>query len=166
MSGMGWMNMTECAHCSISLPESGPWGATVTANGWTMTVRCMMCARDMASETIGRAIIRGATEDPNKTIVLISDEEGNWQTNLPNAVFLEVMADHPECSGWSRVFTSKDAFDAYVKENPDYKDAEPLPLSAWAQRNGGKPETYRRIDKPNPYRTDPPQGGDGKGGGQ
>ncbi|HRJ33892.1 MAG TPA: hypothetical protein PKY51_10085 [Fimbriimonadaceae bacterium] len=166
MSGMGWMNMTECAHCSISLPESGPWGATVTANGWTMTVRCMLCARDMASETIGRAIIRGATEDPNKTIVLISDEEGNWKTNFPNAVFLEVMADHPECSGWSRVFTSKAAFDAYVKENPEYKDAEPLTLSAWAQKNGGKPETYRRVDKPNPYRSDPPPASDEQGGAQ
>ncbi|MFX8774296.1 hypothetical protein ABTM73_18980, partial [Acinetobacter baumannii] len=82
MSGMGWMNMGECSHCSIALPESGPWGATVSAEGWTMTVRCLMCARDMAGETPGRGIIRASTEDPNRLLVLISDEEGNWKSNI------------------------------------------------------------------------------------
>jgi len=153
MSGMGWMDMSECAHCSIPLPDGPVWGATVTAEGWTMTVRCMMCARDMASETPGRAIIRGATEDPNRLLVLISDEEGNWTSNIKEVVFLEKYGDHPECSAWSRAFTSLKAFEEYVRANPEYKDLKPLSLVEWAALNHGTPETYRKIDKPNPYRS-------------
>lgn len=152
MSGMGWMNMGECAHCSIALPEGQPWGATVFADGWTMTVRCLMCARDMSSETPGRAIIRAATEDPNRLLVLISDEEGNWTTNIKDVVFLEKFAEHPECSAWSRAFTSRAAFDTYVAANPEYKDDKPMTLVEWAAINHGTPDTFSRPDKPNPYK--------------
>lgn len=152
MSGMGWMSMAECGHCSIALPEGDQWGATVSADGWTMMVRCPMCARDMASETLGRAIIRAATEDPNRTLVMISDELGNWTSNIPGVVFLEVKEDHPECNDWSRVFTSRAAFDAFVAENDYYKNATPLTLAEWQTRNEGTPDTYRRIDKPSPYK--------------
>lgn len=156
MSGMGWMDMSECAHCSISMPTTEPWGATVTAAGWTMSVRCLMCARDMASETPGRAIIRAATEDPNRLLVMISDEEGNWTTNIPSVVFLEKVGEHPECSAWSRAFTSKSALDEYLAANPEFKDVPPLSLEKWAALNNGTPETYTKIDKPNPYK---PSGG-------
>jgi len=152
MSGMGWMNMTECAHCSMFLPGGDQWGATVTANGWTMTVRCMLCARDMASETIGHAIIRAATEDPNRTLVMISDEEGNWTSSIPGVVFLEVKGDHPECNDWSRVFTSKAAFDLFVKGSEEFKDAKALDLAEWQTLFEGKPETYRKVDRPSPYK--------------
>jgi hypothetical protein len=152
MTGMGWMDMGVCAHCSIRLPENNPWGATVTAEGWTMQVRCLMCARDMASETPGRAIIRARTNDPNRMLVLISDEEGNWQTNIAEVVFLEKFGEHPECNGWSRAFVNQAAFDIYVRENPDYAGTKPLSLTEWAKLNMGRPLTYEKIDRPNPYR--------------
>lgn len=153
MAGMGWMQMGACSHCSIPLNEGPLWGATVSAEGWTMVVRCPMCARDMASETPGRAIIRSATEDPNRILILISDEEGNWTSNIPGVVFLERFGDHPECSDWSRAFTTLDAYKKYIAEYPEYKDSPPLKLEEWAKINHGKPETYRKIDKPNPYKT-------------
>jgi hypothetical protein len=159
MSGMGWMDMSVCAHCSIPLPDGPMWGATVTADGWTMLVRCLMCARDMAAETPGRAIIRAATEDPTRTLVLISDEEGNLTSNIPGVVFLDEFAEHPECSTWSRAFTSKTAFDAFIKEYPELAQAKPLDLNAWAQINRGTPDTYRKIDRPNPYKPDLTNGG-------
>lgn len=159
MSGMGWMNMSECGHCSIALPDGDQWGATVSADGWTMMVRCMLCARDMAGETIGRAVIRAATEDPNQTLVLISDEEGNWTSNIPGIMFLEVKGDHPECSDWSRVFTSRAAFDAFIKSDDYYKDAQPLTLAEWQTKGEGTPETYRRIDRPSPYKKKGDDGG-------
>lgn len=149
MSGMGWMDMSVCAHCSVSMSDD-LW-ATVTANGWTMSVRCLMCARDMASETPGKAIIRSSTEDPAKTLVLISDDEGNWTSNIASVMFLEEQGEHPSCSIWSRAFTTIKAFDAYAKTN-NLKDAKPLTLSEWSARNGGKPDTYQKITRPNPYR--------------
>jgi hypothetical protein len=152
MSGMGWMDMSECAHCSISLPDEGPWGATVSAEGWTMTVRCMMCARDMAAETPGRAIIRAATEDDNRLLVMISDEEGNWTSNIKGIVFLEEFGEHPNCSVWSRVFTSRSAFDRFISTVPELKGAKALSLEEWSKLSHGTPETYRKIDRPNPYR--------------
>ncbi len=153
MSGMGWMDMSECSHCSISMPEGNPWGATVSAEGWTMMVRCLMCARDMAGETPGRAIIRASTNDPNRLLVLISDEEGNWTTNIKEVVFLEKFGEHPECSGWSRAFTTIGALERYVAANPEFKDTKPLKLAEWAALNHGTPDTYRKIDKPNPYKS-------------
>lgn len=154
MAGMGWMNMEQCGHCSMNLPSGPVWGATVSANGWTMRVRCLLCARDMASETLGRAIIRAATEDPDQTLVLISDEEGNWTTSTPNVVFLEEMGEHPSCQKWSRAFTSVAAFRAFVAGNPEYANAKPLTLSEWQLLSEGKtPDTYERIDKPSPYGT-------------
>lgn len=152
MAGMGWMNMGVCAHCSIPLPDGEPWGATVSAEGWTMTVRCLMCARDMASETPGRAIIRAATENPNRLLVLVSDEEGNWTSNIPDVVFLEKVEEHPECMDWSRAFTSPRAFEDYVAANPEFKHEKPLALVDWAKLNHGTPHTYEKIDRPSPYR--------------
>lgn len=156
MSGMGWMDMSACSHCSIPMPEGNPWGATVSAEGWTMMVRCLMCARDMAGETPGRAIIRAATNDPNRLLVLISDEEGNWTSNIEGIVFLEKYGEHPECSGWSRAFTTLAALEKYAEENPEYKDTKPLNLAEWAALNHGTPDTYRKIDRPNPYKPGPP----------
>jgi len=153
MSGMGWMNMSECSHCSISLPDSGPFGATVSAEGWTMMVRCLMCARDMASETPGRAIIRAATEDPSKLLVLISDDEGNYSSNIKDVVFLEQFGEHPNCNDWSRAFTSKAALLTYLKANPEYKSSDVFSLEQWSKLNHGRPETYQKIDKPNPYKS-------------
>ena len=156
MPGMGWMNMSECGHCSISLPNGPVWGATMSADGWTMRVRCLLCARDMASQIPGRAIIRAATEDPKTTLVLISDDEGNWKSSLPSPVFLEVTGDHPECSSWSRTFTSQHAFEKFTAANKEFKDAKPLGLVEWAAKTGAKPDTFRRTERPNPYRpTDP-----------
>lgn len=166
MSGMGWMDMSVCSHCSIPMPEGNPWGATVSAEGWTMMVRCLMCARDMAGETPGRAIIRAATEDPNRLLVLISDDEGNLTSNIKEVVFLEKFGEHPECSGWSRAFTSRAAFDKYIAENAEFKDAKPLSLEEWSKLNNGTPDTYRKIEKPNPYKpgggTPPPTSAGGR----
>ncbi|NUL81594.1 MAG: hypothetical protein HUU60_02580 [Armatimonadetes bacterium] len=153
MPGMGWMRMWECAHCSVPLPSGDNWGASVTANGWTMLVRCIMCARDMAAETIGKAIIRAATEDPDKTLVLISDEMGNLTSNISTVVFLEQQGEHPTCHRWSRAFTSASAFDRYVRENAEYAGEKPISLEDWSGMSGGKPETFRRIERPNPYRS-------------
>jgi hypothetical protein len=107
----------------------------------------------MASETPGRAIIRAATEDPKRLLILISDDEGNWQSNIPTVVFLEQFAEHPECSEWSRAFTSVAEFSKYVVANPEFRDERPLDLKAWSALNQGRPKTYQRIDRPNPYRS-------------
>jgi hypothetical protein len=106
----------------------------------------------MANETPGRAIIRSATEDPNRLLVLISDDEGNFSSNIKGVVFLEKFGDHPECTEWSRAFTSTTAFNMYIKANPEFKDSKPLSLADWSKLNNGKPDTYRKIDKPNPYK--------------
>jgi hypothetical protein len=156
MPGMGWMRMGDCAHCSMPLPEGeAAWqAATVTAEGWSMRVRCALCARDMAAQVKGRAILRVPTEDPHRKLVLISDERGNLTGAPPGAVFLEVEAGHAGCAGWSRAFTSRAAFNAYVRENPRLTDAQPLTLEQWARREGREPDTYVKPMGPveNPYR--------------
>ena len=85
-------------------------------------------------------------------LVLISDEEGNWTSNIPGVMFLEKFGEHPECSEWSRAFTSKEAMKKFQATSAEYKDATPLNLVEWSKLNHGKPDTYRKIDKPNPYK--------------
>lgn len=156
MPGMGWMSMNECGHCSMpmDLDLSDGDGATVSADGWTMNVRCMLCARDMAAQSEGRAIIRGATEDSNRPLILISDEEGNWSSNIKDVVFLEVEGPHAGCSSWSRAFTSVAAFNVFIKEDEDLADAKPLTLGEWSAKAGEEPDTYEKKEGPveNPYK--------------
>ena len=153
--GMGWMTMRECHHCSLPLPEGDEaWQvSTVSADGWTMRVRCPLCARDMAGETKGRAVLHLATEDPAHPVVVLSDEQANLTTEQTGAVFLEEEGSHAACHGWSRAFTSQAAFDRYIKANPDYKTAKPLTFDEWANRAGKKPDTYEKAQGPvaNPY---------------
>src|ERR671933_184125 len=104
-----------------------------------MRVRCPLCARDMAAETKGRAILHIPTEDPARPLVAISDEQGNLKGGLPGVVFLEREGSHAGCDGWSRAFTSRAAFDEYVKANPEFAGAKPLSFEEWAERQGSKP---------------------------
>jgi hypothetical protein len=127
--------------------------ATVTAEGMAMRVRCALCARDMAAQVRGQAILRLPTEDPAQKLVLISDDAGNLTTEMKGVVFLENGESHPRCHEWSRAFTSRAAFDAYLKANPEYANAKPLSLAEWAERDGGEPDTYSKPKGPvpNPY---------------
>jgi hypothetical protein len=155
MQGQGWMSMADCHHCSMPLWEGkDEWrNPTVSAEGWTMRVRCALCARDMSAETKGRAILRIPTEDPDRLLLVLSDEKGNLKSSNPEAVFLEKEGSHTGCDGWSRAFTSRAAFGAYVKANPEYAGAKLLTFDQWAQREGAKPDTYVKPKGPveNPY---------------
>jgi hypothetical protein len=157
MDGMGWMSMADCHHCSIELPTGkDAWKvSTVTAEGWTMRVRCPLCARDMAAETKGRAILNLATEDPHKPLVIVSDEAGNLKTETPQAVFLEQESTHRKCQRWSLAFTSMRALEAFVADKPEYKNAKPVTFQQWADLHGKKPDTYVKPEGPegpdNPY---------------
>lgn len=172
MPGMGWMNMTECGHCSMPMDPDPKTGATVSAEGWTMHARCVLCARDMAAQVEGQAIIRANTEDPNQPLILISDDEGNWSSNLKDVVFIEVEGPHASCSGWSRAFTNRAAFDAYIKsldeDEEELKKAKPLTLAEWSAKTGTEPDTYEKKKGPveNPYKigTTPPPADKAKGG--
>lgn len=156
MQGQGWMSMSDCHHCSMPLPEGeNAWkSSTVSAEGWTMRVRCALCARDMSLESKGQAVLRLATEDPNKIVIAVADEEGNLSTDTPNVIFLEEPGSHARCNQWSQAFTNRAAFDDFVRVNPKYKDARPLTFAQWANReSAGTPETYEKPKGPsdNPY---------------
>lgn len=155
MDKMGWMSMADCHHCSMPLPEGkDAWKApTVSAEGWTMRVRCPLCARDMAAETKGRAIFYIPTENPQKPLIAISDEQGNLITDTPQVVFLEQEDSHKSCNRWSQVFSSRKAFDEYVADHPEFKNAKPVTFEDWAGLKGSKPDTYVKPIGPegNPY---------------
>jgi len=156
MPTMGWMNMAMCHHCTMPLPtgENAWRSSSVSAGGWTMRVRCALCARDMSAETKGSAILRLASETPAKIITVISDENGELKTDTPDAVFLEDTASHVKCNQWSLAFTNLTAFKEWAKENPKYKDSTPLTFAKWSEKeSAGTPETYEKIEGPteNPY---------------
>jgi hypothetical protein len=163
MPEMGWMSMADCHHCSMPLWEGADaWrNSTVTADGWSMRVRCTLCARDMAAETKGKAILHLPTEDPARPALVLSDEQGNLKTNNPGVVFLEAEGSHAGCEEWSRTFTSRAAFDAYVKAHPKLAGAKALSFGEWSERQGEKPDTYMKPKGPveNPYQAILPEGG-------
>lgn len=155
MPAMGWMSMADCHHCSMPLWEGEDlWrNPSVMADGWAMRVRCPLCARDMSAETKGRALLRIPTEDPDRVALVISDEQGYLKSSTPGLVFLENEGSHAGCDEWSRAFTSKAAFDAYVAAHPELARAQPLSFDDWAKRQGEKPDTYVKPQGPveNPY---------------
>lgn len=163
MNKMGWMNMSQCHHCSMPLsgkgddPASAWKNSTVSAEGWTMRVRCALCARDMSAEVKGAAILDLATEDPQQRVVVFADAQGNLTTNYQGAVFLEDKGGHARCSQWSQAFSNRAAFDAFVKQNPRYADAKALTFEQWASVDAdGTPDTYEKEVGPveNPYAAD------------
>lgn len=131
----------NCAHCGFPvLEENGQKRLIVVKTGGeTYPVRCVLCARDLAAQYPGKAQIVAPTEDPRRPLVLTSDERGDWTANLPGVVFLEREGDHALCNRWSRAFTSRAAFDRYLEDNPQYRDAKPLPLAEWSAREGQEP---------------------------
>lgn len=155
VANMGWMSMSECHHCSMPLPEAKDgWRASaVTAQGITMRMRCVLCARDWSAETQGSSVLHLATEDPSRPVTIIADEKGDYWTQSTNAVFLEVEGSHAGCSEWSQAFTNKAAFDRFVAANPRYKNAKALTLKEWWEQEGKKPDTYYKPRGPveNPY---------------
>ncbi len=157
MDGMGWMSMADCHHCSMELPQGkDAWKApTVSADGWTMRVRCPLCARDMSAETKGRSILHIPTEDPHKTLLIISDKAGNLKTDNAAAVFIEQEGSHRKCHRWSQAFSSRAVFDRYVADHPEFKNWKILSFSEWAEQHGKKPDTYIKPVGPhgvdNPY---------------
>ena len=160
LQNVGWMNMSECHHCSMPLPNGGAglaaWkSSTVSAEGWTMRVRCALCARDMSAEVKGRAVLHLATEKPDVIVTVISDEAGNLTTDTPFVIFIEETGSHARCNQWSQAFTNRAAFDEFVRANPQYKDAKPLTFKEWSTReSAGTPATYEKIKGPlNPYLT-------------
>ncbi len=124
----------DCAHCGMPIPKGDK--VEVRMGSKTLPVRCMLCARDLAAQSAGAATVTGPTEDPAQPLVLTSDDKGEWTSNLPEVVFLEVERDHALCNRWSRAFTSLAAFQKYVAENPAYKDAKPLTLVEWSAKEG------------------------------
>jgi hypothetical protein len=150
MPGMGWMSFADCHHCSMPMPRGeNAWQAhSVAAQGWTMRVRCALCARDMALETKGKSILRLATEKPNKIVTVWGDEQGNLSTDTPGAIFIEEPSTHARCNAWSRAFSGRKAFDEYVKANPRYADAKPISFEKWSQLQGEEPDTYVRPQAP------------------
>ncbi|HVK03552.1 MAG TPA: twin-arginine translocation signal domain-containing protein [Armatimonadaceae bacterium] len=158
MQGLGWMSLGECHHCSMPLPEGrDAWRAhSVTADGWTMRVRCPLCARDMSLETKGRAVLYVSTESPERPLVLISDDQGNLTPASDrgrDVVFLEQEASHAGCSEWSQAFTNRAAFDAFVAANPEYRGAKARTLAEWSALEGKRPDTYFKRQGPpgNPF---------------
>ncbi len=156
MPKMGWMRMDECHHCSMPLNAGeNVWrNSTVSAEGWTMRVRCALCARDMAAESKGEAILRIPLESPAKTLVVLSSADGILKTDTPNVLFLEEVGSHAKCEQWSRAFSTRTAFDAFVNANPKYKGAKPLTWPEWSSKEtAGTPDTYEKPKGPveNPY---------------
>ena len=123
-----------CAHCGMPIPKAD--AVSVAMGGKKIVARCMLCARDLSAQSAGAATVSGPTEDPTQPLLLRSDDKGDWTSNLPDVVFLEVEGDHATCNRWSRAFTSKAAFDAYIKKNPQFKGAKPLTLTEWSAKEG------------------------------
>lgn len=121
-----------------------------------MRVRCPLCARDMAAQVKGRAILRIPTDDPLRPLLLVSNDRGELGPDAPQALFLEQEGGHAKCDEWSAAVTSREAFEKYLAEHPRYSAGKPLTLKEWSERQGKKPDTYVKPKGPveDPYAAD------------
>lgn len=150
MDGMGWMSTADCHHCSMPLAKGeNAWRSPqVSAGGWTMRVRCALCARDMSAETKGEAILRIPLESREHTLVVLADEQGNLSTNDKDVVFIEEPGSHAKCYEWSKAFSNRAAFEKWAQDKPQYRDAKLLSFDEWQELYGDKPDTYEKPQPP------------------
>ena len=86
-------------------------------------------------------------------------KQSRWRRLHENTLVRQLLAaaeqesSHAGCETWSRAFTNRAAFDAFIAENAALKNAKPLTFKEWSERQGEKPDTYVKPKGPveNPY---------------
>jgi hypothetical protein len=92
--------------------------------------RCVFCALAQAkTEYKGDLTILAPSEIKTKPIVITRKDE-KWSVSPETALFVGEKVNHQQCQLGYRAFSSRAAFDAYVKKHPELlKDAKPRTLA-------------------------------------
>lgn len=125
---------TDCPYCTLKVVQDTPTQDNEVALRYgrkRIEYRCVLCA--IAD------INRGTYKDSDLTILAPSETKGKpipllrqggkWSAP-EGTVFVAVKSGHEHCQATYRAFSSKTAFDAYVKKNATLlKDAKPVTLA-------------------------------------
>lgn len=123
----------DCPLCTLKVVQDTPTQDNEVALRYgrkRIEYRCVWCALTEAQTEFpkGDVTILAPSEIKGKPIT-ISRSDGKWSAGPTSAVFLGVNAGHKTCPITYRAFSSRAAFDAYVKKTGGVvKDAKPLTL--------------------------------------
>ena len=91
--------------------------------------RCVLCAIAQAKSKYKNDVTIIAPSTVKGKPVTITRVNGEWKAEPETALFVYAKGSHAECELRYRAVANREAYDAYVKANPDLlKDAKPLTL--------------------------------------
>lgn len=124
----GKAHEAECPFCKLALVQNTDKldnEVVLMFGNKKIEYRCIYCVFADQGRYKGDLVVNAPSETKGAP-VLIKRTAGTW-TAPDSTVFLQQFKRHKNCASHSRAFTSKTAFDAYVKEN-GISDATALTL--------------------------------------
>jgi hypothetical protein len=123
----------KCPYCKLDVPQDTDQQDNEVALRFgrkRIEYRCVFCALAQAkTDYKGDLSVLAPTELKGKP-ALLSRKDDKWSVLPESAVFVGQKASHQQCQVAYRAFTTRAAFDAYVKAHKDVVgDAKPLTLA-------------------------------------
>lgn len=119
----------DCPYCKLKLVQNTKTQdneVVVKVGNKRIEYRCLYCVIKDQKRYKGDLVVYSPSEKVGEP-VLLKRTGGKW-TAPEGAVFLNTFKKHADCAALSRAFSSKAAFDKYVKENK-VADAKALTLA-------------------------------------
>ncbi len=108
----------DCPYCKIPIVQNTATQdneVVLKFGNKKIEYRCVYCVFKDQKRYKGDLVVYAPSEKVGEPVIL-KRTAGKW-TAPEYAVFLNTFKRHPSCSALSRAFSSKEAFDKYVKDN-------------------------------------------------
>lgn len=128
ISSIAFAHEGDCPYCKMKLVQNTKEQdneVVLKAGNKRIEYRCLYCVVKDQGRYKGDLIVYAPSEKIGEPVVL-KRTGGKW-TGPKDAVYLNSFKAHKDCAALSRAFSSKAAFEKYIKANGQ-PDAKPLTL--------------------------------------
>lgn len=119
MTSIASAHEADCPYCKLKLVQNTKEQdneVVVKVGNKRIEYRCLYCVIKDQKRYKGDLVVYSPSEKVGAPVIL-KRTAGKWSAP-EGAVFLNTFKKHKDCAALSRAFSSKTAFDAYIKKNP------------------------------------------------
>jgi hypothetical protein len=131
----------KCPVCKLDVPQDTKDQdneVALKSGRKRIEYRCVFCALSDAKSYTGDITVLAPSDVQGKP-VLLSRQGDKWSVTPDTAVFVGEKVNHRDCQTGYRAFTTRSAFDAWVKKNHTLLgDAKPLSLQQMVDLSNAK----------------------------
>ncbi|MBX3110196.1 MAG: hypothetical protein KF743_13535 [Fimbriimonadaceae bacterium] len=128
MTSIASAHEADCPYCKLKLVQNTKEQdneVVVKVGNKRIEYRCLYCVIKDQKRYKGDLVVYSPSEKVGEPVIL-KRTAGKWSAP-EGATFLNAFKKHGDCAALSRAFSSKSAFEAYLKKNPS-AGAKPLTL--------------------------------------